>query len=134
MLAPCPPIVRPCRRVFAPVEPPSAWPLQVESIVYDRRMRRQRNLNQIEIPADHVIISEDVLGQGGFGTVYIADYNGRNAAAKVTTLRVSAGKNNTIVIFPASGVKPVLPPWTNDYIHGFTRVERIPASSLGEAE
>lgn len=28
-------------------------------------------------------ISEEILGKGGFGAVYIADYNGRNAAAKV---------------------------------------------------
>lgn len=48
-----------------------------------RRLRRQRNLSQIEIPEDHVTISEELLGKGGFGSVYIADYNGRNAAAKV---------------------------------------------------
>lgn len=46
-------------------------------------MRRQRNLDQIEIPEDQVTISEDLLGRGGFGTVYIADYDGINAAAKV---------------------------------------------------
>ena len=58
----------------------------------DRRLRRQRNLDQIEIPADHVMISTDVLGKGGFGTVYIADYNGRNAAAKVKVIPISAAE------------------------------------------
>eukprot|EP00904_Undaria_pinnatifida_P006344 jgi/Undpi1/283/HiC_scaffold_1.g00279.m1 len=62
-----------------------------ESIVSDRRLRRQRNLDQIEIPADHVMISTDVLGKGGFGTVYIADYNGRNAAAKVILVNADDG-------------------------------------------
>lgn len=61
----------------------SMWQFQAESVVSDRHLRRQRNLEQIEIPEDHVLISKDVLGKGGFGTVYIADYNGRNAAAKV---------------------------------------------------
>lgn len=48
-------------------------------------MRRKRNLAQIEIPEDDVEISRDFLGKGGFGAVYIADYGGRNAAAKVMT-------------------------------------------------
>lgn len=61
----------------------SVWQLRAESIAAARRLRRQRNLDQIEIPEDQVVISEDVLGKGGFGTVYLADYNGRNAAAKV---------------------------------------------------
>lgn len=46
-------------------------------------MRRKRNLNQIEIPEDHLNLTDELLGRGGFGAVYIADYNGRNAAAKV---------------------------------------------------
>lgn len=50
-----------------------------------RLMRRKRNLAQIEIPEDDVEISKDLLGKGGFGAVYIADYGGRNAAAKVMT-------------------------------------------------
>ena len=28
-------------------------------------------------------ITEEVLGKGGFGEVYLDDYNGQNAAAKV---------------------------------------------------
>lgn len=40
-------------------------------------------MDRIEIPEDSVTISEDLLGKGGFGTVYIADYAGINAAAKV---------------------------------------------------
>ena len=48
-----------------------------------RRRRRQRNLNQIEIPEDNVTISDELLGKGGFGEVFLADLNGRNAAAKV---------------------------------------------------
>lgn len=52
-------------------------------MVSARRVRCQRNLDQIKIPEENVTISDEVLGKGGFGTVYIADYYGRNAAAKV---------------------------------------------------
>lgn len=97
--------------MFALGESPSVWPLQAESIVSERRLRRQRNLNQIEIPADHVIISEDVLGKGGFGTVYAADYNGRNAAAKVNVLTVPADNRNATVPFPTYVTQPILSPW-----------------------
>lgn len=48
-----------------------------------RRTRRQRNLDKVEIPEHEVTVSDELLGKGGFGSVYIADYNGRNAAAKV---------------------------------------------------
>lgn len=54
-----------------------------ESVAEARRIRRQRKLNQVEIPADQVFITNDLLGSGGFGEVYLADYNGYNAAAKV---------------------------------------------------
>lgn len=46
--------------------------------------RRKRRLEKIEIPEREVSISGELLGKGGFGSVYIADYGGRNAAAKVT--------------------------------------------------
>lgn len=48
-----------------------------------RSSRRQRRLDQIEIPEDHVVITDELLGKGGFGEVYLADYNGHNAAVKV---------------------------------------------------
>lgn len=48
-----------------------------------RRRKRQRKLDQIEIPEDHVTITNELLGSGGFGDVYLADFNGRNAAVKV---------------------------------------------------
>lgn len=50
-----------------------------------RRARRRRNLDQLEIPEDHVNITDELLGRGGFGAVYLCDFNGRNAAAKVNT-------------------------------------------------
>lgn len=53
------------------------------NLAESRRLRRRRNLNRIEIPEDHVTVTDELLGRGGFGDVYIADYNGRNAAAKV---------------------------------------------------
>ncbi|CAN0462475.1 unnamed protein product, partial [Ascophyllum nodosum] len=48
-----------------------------------RRARRQRRLQQLEIPEDQLILTDVLLGKGGFGEVYLADYSGVNAAAKV---------------------------------------------------
>lgn len=53
------------------------------SMAKARSARRQRKLDQIEIPEENVVITDEMLGKGGFGEVYLADYNGRNAAAKV---------------------------------------------------
>ncbi len=58
-----------------------------ESLAEARSARRRRKLNQIEIPEDHVIVTDELLGKGGFGEVFLADLNGRNAAAKVPTCR-----------------------------------------------
>ena len=55
-----------------------------ESLADARSARRRRKLDQIEIPEDHVLVTNELLGKGGFGEVFIADYNGRNAAAKVS--------------------------------------------------
>lgn len=49
-----------------------------------RCLRRQRKLDAVEIPERYVTVTNELLGKGGFGSVYMADYNGRNAAAKVT--------------------------------------------------
>ncbi|CAN0184783.1 unnamed protein product, partial [Scytosiphon promiscuus] len=54
-----------------------------EVLAEARSVRRQRKLDQVEIPEDHLFITGDILGKGGFGEVYLADYNGHNAAAKV---------------------------------------------------
>ncbi|CAN0222017.1 unnamed protein product [Pylaiella littoralis] len=54
-----------------------------ESMTEARRIKRQRKLDQVEIPAEYVSITDELLGKGGFGEVYLADYNGHNAAAKV---------------------------------------------------
>ncbi|CAM9431484.1 unnamed protein product [Scytosiphon promiscuus] len=54
-----------------------------EAVAEARKIRRQRKLDQVEIPEEHLLITNDVLGRGGFGEVYLADYNGYNAAAKV---------------------------------------------------
>lgn len=76
-----------------------------EYLVESRRLRRLRNLDQIEIPEDHLTITDELLGKGGFGAVYIADYNGRNTAAKVCNLALnhplsSPGRH---FVFPREG-------------------------------
>lgn len=53
------------------------------SVLEARHMRRKRNLDMVEIPEHYVTVTDELLGKGGFGAVYMADYNGRNAAAKV---------------------------------------------------
>ena len=63
---------------------------QSTALAEARRARRQRNLDQIEIPEANVTITDELLGKGGFGEVYLADYNGRNAAAKVLQLLKSS--------------------------------------------
>ncbi|CAM9404226.1 unnamed protein product [Ectocarpus sp. 12 AP-2014] len=65
---------------------------QAESLVEARRSRRQHRLDQIEIPEDHLSITNEMLGKGGFGVVYLADYNGHNAAAKVQHITHGLGK------------------------------------------
>ncbi|CAM9446055.1 unnamed protein product, partial [Hapterophycus canaliculatus] len=62
------------------------------SLAEARSARRQRKLDQVEIPEDHVVITDELLGKGGFGEVFIADYNGRNAAAKVQHITHDFGK------------------------------------------
>ncbi|CAM9724301.1 unnamed protein product [Hapterophycus canaliculatus] len=58
----------------------------------EERKRRQRRcvvLDQVDIPASSLdVIEDEVLGLGGFGTVYLADLGGGlNAAAKVVQFR-----------------------------------------------
>lgn len=49
-----------------------------------RRIKQERILDDLRIPEDQVKVREDrLLGKGGFGVVYLADYNGGDAAAKV---------------------------------------------------
>ena len=59
--------------------------LSTSSFLVDRRLRRERKLDAIEIPERYVTVTDELLGTGGFGAVYMADYNGRNAAAKVSS-------------------------------------------------
>ena len=40
-------------------------------------------MQQLEIPEDQLTLTDVLLGKGGFGEVYLADYSGVNAAAKV---------------------------------------------------
>lgn len=59
-----------------------------------RRRRRQQRLDQLEIPVSEVEITDEVLGRGGFGTVYLADLGGLNAAAKVVVFEDEAGDDD----------------------------------------
>lgn len=68
---------------FLPVHQSSIDEAKLESLAEARRARRQRKLDQVEIPEDKVVISDELLGRGGFGEVFLAKFNGRNAAAKV---------------------------------------------------
>ena len=56
---------------------------ELQSVAETRSLKRQRKLDRVEIPEDQLFITDDLLGKGGFGEVYLADYNGHNAAVKV---------------------------------------------------
>eukprot|EP00903_Cladosiphon_okamuranus_P019138 g17605.t1 len=66
----------------------SRAPEQNEALVEARRKRRQRRMFQMEIPKEEVTITDELLGTGGFGSVYLCDYNGWNVAAKVLQVRL----------------------------------------------
>ena len=59
-----------------------------------RRRRRRQRLDQLEIPVSELDITDEVLGRGGFGTVYLADLGGLNAAAKVIVFEDEAGEDD----------------------------------------
>ncbi len=54
-----------------------------ELLADERAARRRLKLDQLEIPEEQVAITDELLGRGGFGAVYLANYNYRNVAAKV---------------------------------------------------
>lgn len=54
-----------------------------EALAASQKRRRVRRLKQLEIPEKSLTITGELLGKGGFGTVYVAHYNGKDAAAKV---------------------------------------------------
>lgn len=62
-----------------------------QAIVESRSLRRRRRLDNLEIPEDQLFLTDEVLGKGGFGTVFLADFNGRNAAAKVVEIEHDLG-------------------------------------------
>ncbi|CAM9535892.1 unnamed protein product [Ectocarpus sp. 12 AP-2014] len=66
----------------------------LESLAEARRARRQRKLDQVEISEDKVVISDELLGRGGFGKVFLAKFNGRNAAAKVLYIQHDLGRRD----------------------------------------
>lgn len=61
------------------------------ALAESRRKRRQRRLEQLEIPEDQLTLTNELLGKGGFGAVYMADFNGRNAAVKVVEVEHDLG-------------------------------------------
>ncbi|CAB1108607.1 unnamed protein product [Ectocarpus sp. CCAP 1310/34] len=71
---------------------------KLESLAEARRARRQRKLDQVEIPEDRVVISDELLGRGGFGKVFLAKFNGRNAAAKVLYIQHDLGRRDDSAI------------------------------------
>lgn len=50
--------------------------------------RRRRSMDEITIPDKYITVTDEVLGRGGFATVFLGDYNGRNVAIKLQPLHV----------------------------------------------
>ncbi|CAN0441159.1 unnamed protein product [Pylaiella littoralis] len=63
----------------------------LESVAETRSIKRRRKLDQIEIPKEHLSMTDELLGKGGSGEVYLADYNGHNAAVKVLYIAHDVG-------------------------------------------
>ena len=59
-----------------------------------RRAKRQRCLQQLEIPEGQVTLTDVLLGKGGFADVFLADYSGINAAAKVVQIENKQPSSN----------------------------------------
>jgi len=93
------------------------------SIMEARRARRQRKLENIEIPEDHVFITEDLLGRGGFGDVYLADYNGRNAAAKVIQIIVEDNTQYKSFLLELDAMNRLRSPYTVNVYGAITTIK-----------
>lgn len=76
-----------------PPQASSAGENEVNAVAESRRLHRQRCLDQLEVPKDHVILTNELLGRGRFAEVFIADHNGRNAAAKVIQINHGLGES-----------------------------------------
>lgn len=62
------------------------------AIARGKRIRRRKNfiIHTANMMFQQVHITAEVIGKGGFGTVYLADFNGLNAAAKVVVFGTDA--------------------------------------------
>lgn len=63
----------------------------VKALTASRWRRRQRRLDQLEISVDRLILTDDLLGKGGFGVVFKASYDGPEAAAKIVYVEHDVG-------------------------------------------
>lgn len=106
-----------------------------EAMKESKRERRRRRLADLEIAEEDLKLTNEVLGKGGFGTVYLADLNGRNAAAKVFEmehdLADSVGPDNTIVEMVAGKESPNTPSSVLDRTVGVCSLPSHVGSSRG---
>lgn len=54
-----------------------------EIVTESTKRHRRGRLKQLEIAATDVRLPNEILGEGSFGTVYLADFNGLNSAVKI---------------------------------------------------
>ena len=75
-----------------------------ETLGKAEKKRRQRQQDQVDIPvADVEVMRNEILGMGGFGAVYLADFKGLNVAAKRVLFRASITLAPATAPAPASG-------------------------------
>eukprot|EP00904_Undaria_pinnatifida_P003328 jgi/Undpi1/12997/HiC_scaffold_7.g02661.m1 len=88
------------------------------------KQRRKELIAQEELPSDCVEISDDLIGSGGSGEVYMADFGGLNAAAKVTLFFFSTRKQGSAFLVELQHMRRLKSPHIVNVFGIITSIEK----------